>query len=196
MFSTLRLVLPILLALFIAFAGGSFSVHYSLQNFGGADAIQIGPWSAYPQAGDEDVYAQAKRGRSSDIILGRAEGLSFYLNTDSEGRALQGGCRYNLYGSVPEARFFTLFVTDSSHKVIKAAANLPDKLFSQDIMREENGNFTILLSPYPQEGNWLATPKTSYTVQLNLYDTPISSAAGLSPRAMPAIIKIKGKNCD
>lgn len=195
----LRLIMPILLAALIAFIGGGVSVHYALRHFNGFHKVQIGAWAAYPQeeSGEAEPYALAKYGRHTENSLGRAEGLSFYLNRDEEGNPLSGRCRYILRGQVPEAQFFTLYAIDKDRAPAAAAKNsgLPDKLFSQDIIRDESGAMTIILAAKAESGNWLAVPAAPYGLQLNLYDTPITAMSGLTKPSMPIVVKIKEGRC-
>ncbi|KAA6406249.1 DUF1214 domain-containing protein [Candidatus Tokpelaia sp.] len=192
-----RLFARLLIAALIAGIGGGLSVHYALRHFNGFHKVQIGLWTAWPQAETEeaDAYVQAKTLLRGDIALGRAEGLSFYLSRDDEGQALNGRCRYIIHGQVPEARFFTLYAIDKERVPIKAKQNWPDKLLSTDIIRDESGAITIILSPRVQDGNWLAVPRGPYALQLNLYDTPITAMIGLTKPSMPSVVKIKERHC-
>lgn len=193
----LRLFMPILIAALIAFIGGGASVHYALRHFNGFHKVQIGLWAAYPQdiSDEAEPYALAKAGRQAGIALGRAEGLSFYLSHDDEGNALNGRCRYIMHGQVPEARFFTLYATDKEHVPLRAGNGLPGRLFSQDIIRDETGAITIMLSPQAVDGNWLAVPAGVYGLQLNLYDTPVTAMIGLARPSMPSVVKVREGRC-
>jgi len=197
----LRPLLPILLFAFIALFGGSISVDYALRHYH-LNSAHIGAWRTQKSAvnGADDTadnpYARAKAGRGMIIALGRAEGMSLTLSRDEEGKPLNGYCRYILAGQVPEARFFTIFAADSQGRVLRRGHGLPDALFSQDIIRDESGDFRIALSAQAASGNWLATPESGrYTLRINLYDTPLISATALVKPVMPRLTKLKGNRC-
>jgi len=192
-----RLLTRLLIIALIAGLGGGFSVHYALRHFNGFHKVQIGLWTAWPQDETEeaDAYVQARSVLRGAIALGRAEGLSFYRDHDDEGKALSGRCRYLVYGQVPEARFFTLYAIDKERVPAKIPGQRPDKIFSQDIIRDETGAFSLIASPRMQEGNWLAVPHGSYALQLNLYDTPITAMIGLNKPVMPSVVKIRERHC-
>jgi len=195
-----RSLLPLLSAAALALFGGSLSADYALRHFGGFDTLRLGQWAAYGQTPPDrpaDAYSRAAAARSGAIQLGRAEGISFFLDKDDYGRPLSGRCRYMLAGEAPEARFFTLYPV-SAAKIPLAGAGFggrPAKLFSQDIIRMESGAFRIIISPQAEAGNWLAAPQGRFRLQLNLYDTPITAMTGLSRPAMPVLTRLKGGGC-
>jgi len=194
----LRTILLIVTVLFIAIAGGTWSAGYVLTAFDGFSKLQIGQWEAFPNAGTEsaDPYALANTGRRGDVALGQAEGLVFYLRGDDEGKPLSSQCRYRFKGSVPEARFFTLYTTDKNRETVKTTRRFPSELYSHDIIRDENARITILISSTVEPGNWLAVEDMQeYRLILTLYDTPIATATGLAKPVMPAVERIKEGYC-
>lgn len=192
-----RLFLLILPAVCLALLGGSFSADYALRHFAGFNGMEIGAWRAFPQNADgsADIYTRAAARRDKIIAYARAEGMGFHLAADSEGRALSGACRYQLEGQVPEARFFTLYPADKNGQWLQSGQGLPDRLFSQDILRMESGAFRIILSPRVEAGNWLAVPEGRYELQLNLYETPITAMTGFIKPQMPKLVRLKGDRC-
>jgi len=195
-----RFIPPLLIAAALALLLGGLSADYAVRHFGGFDTFRIGRWTAYDRAPPDrpaDIYSRARLRRSGAISLGRAEGISFYLDRDDQGLPLFGSCLYVLTGEVEQARFFTLYAVNAE-KIPQARAaigGLPDKLFSQDIIRDESGAFNIILSPQAQAGNWLSVPKGRYGLALNLYNTPIAAMTGLTSPIMPNLTRLKGGSC-
>ena len=82
-----RTVFLTLVTLAIAIGGGAASVWYTLRAQEGIGAVTIGNWTAYPSMGavDADPYSKARAAREGILALGRAEGLAFFSNRDSNG---------------------------------------------------------------------------------------------------------------
>lgn len=186
----LRVPILVALALAIAFAGGIASSIYALRLGEGFDVIAIGPWKAWPdlQTSRADPYAMAHRARSGNILLGEAEGLIFIASEDSAGRPLTGRCSYAITGQTPAARFWTLRMTDGTNSPLASDAALPHSFQSHGVLRAADGSFTIVASPEPVAGNWMALAhRGPIRFVLTLFDTPTAGNAGLISLEMPAI---------
>ncbi|HET7412326.1 MAG TPA: DUF1214 domain-containing protein [Pararhizobium sp.] len=189
----LRLPILVAIALAIAFSGGIASSLYALKKFQGFDTITIGPWLARPdlQTARADPYAKAYRARQGDVLLGEAEGLVFTAGTDGAGRPLSGTCRYTISGSTPAARFWTLRATDPDGRPLDGNPALPHAFESHDVLRDSTGAFTIVASPRPVAGNWLAMDHEGpVRFVLTLLDTPTAGNAGLIKLQMPSIRRL------
>ena len=176
--------------------GGGFSAEYFLRHFDNFNSFIIYPWKAYPLVGtsDADPYSCARTIQNGTLALGRAEGLVFEADTDSQGQPLMSSCSYKLYGTVPEARFFTLYAADSQTNVpLSSNRQLPDALKSFDLLYDDpNNSFTILVSPYAQPGNWLSISQKAKKIKLilSLYNTSIVTSAALQKYKMPRIERL------
>ena len=84
------------------------------------DAITLGPWQAWPNAGTEDVdpYSRARLARTGEIPLGSGEGLTLLAQTDDAGRALTARCDYRIVGQTPPARLWTLTLENAQGRVV------------------------------------------------------------------------------
>jgi hypothetical protein len=179
-----------LLAVAIAVGLGGGSVWYALQAQKGLGAINIGPWVAFPDIGtaDADPYLQARVARNGVLALGRAEGLSFVAEHDSEGRPLRRNCAYAIEGSFPTARFWTLYAADQSLALIDTGRLRRAALHSFAILRKADNSALITVSGRPTPGNWLPVAGTgSFNLVLTFYDTPIANSTGLSDVSLPRI---------
>jgi len=194
----LRTVLLTLLTLIVAIGGGAASVQYALDRFEGFGALEVGQWSAYPEAGtpDSDPYAKARGARNGTLALGAAEGLIFHAGRDAQGRELDRNCTYRITGATPPARFWTLYAADRSLRPLPGQPGMLSALHSREILRGENGSFSITVSPKAQPGNWLPVEGSGpFVLVMTFYDTPVASSSGLSDLVMPKAMRVEEASC-
>lgn len=180
------------LTLAIAIGGGGASVWYALKLQDGFGAVKIGEWTAYPEIGtpNADPYSKARVAREGVLALGRAEGLSFVAAQDSNGAGLQRGCSYTIDGTVPPARFWTLYATDEAMSVIDGPEHRALALQSYEMLRLPDNSVTISIGRRPAPGNWLAVDGSGKMFfVLTLYDTTIASSTGVADVKLPRITK-------
>jgi len=191
--------------IFIAsIGGGAWSVDVILRQFDGFGRLQIGQWQAFPHSGTQeaDIYARARAVKLETLALGRSEGLVFTLWHDEKGHRLRTSCRYQLEGMIPESSFFTLYAVDTGMYPQRAASGHPFGINSDNVLRSQNGDYSIIIASNAQGGNWLAINKNDstdiaeYGLVLTLYDTPIITATGMSDLDMPRLTRIDGEDCD
>jgi hypothetical protein len=181
------------LVLCIAVGGGALSVWYALQAQEGVGAVTIGGWTAFPDLGtpEADPYSKARVAREGVLALGRAEGLSFVAQRDSGGDALRQECEYRLEGTVPSARFWTLFPADASGAVVGSGKRRAAALHSNQLLRMADNSVSISVGVHPGPGNWLAVSGSgAMFLVLTLYDTPIASSTGVADVELPQIHKV------
>lgn len=192
----MRSFVNIITVLVIGFALGGLSASFMIQRAYGVGAINIGPWSAWPFVGGAEVdpYTDARATSDGTIPLGAAEGLSFEATEDSNGSGLRQECRYILSGQTSTARLWTLSAYDTKGELVYDSGELKSAFFSGDVFRFPNGSFVINLSNVPQSGNWLPLGLSgNFRLVLRLYDTPVTSSAGLVEPIMP---RIERRDCD
>jgi len=157
----------------------------------GPGLVKAGPWKAWPKAGTEqaDPYARAALARAGELPLELADGLAFIATTDDAGKALDGRCDMRLSGTVPQARFWTLTVTDARGRLIDNAADRSG-FTSTEVVWNRDGTIDIPLGPRARAGNWLPTGnRDRIEVTLRLYDTPVGLASRTSDApAMPRLV--------
>ena len=182
----------IALALCVAIGGGAASVWYALQSQEGVGAVTIGGWTAYPDIGtpESDPYSKARVAREGMLALGRAEGLAFLAQRDSNGDALRRECRYTIEGAVPTARFWTLYAADEGMTAIDSGTLRANALHSLGVLRRADNSLSISVSARPSPGNWLEVPGSGRMFfVLTLYDTPVASSTGVAGFELPQVIK-------
>ena len=103
---------------------------------------------------------------------------------------IDGRCDVLLSGTTPQARFWTLTLYDPEGRLVANSAQRQG-FTSQEIIRNADGSFDIMVGPRARPGNWLPTGGVEkYLLVLRLYDTPIGMAARSGSEApMPAISK-------
>lgn len=186
----MRLLIGALLSLVVAAAIGLGATWLTLTRGVAFGAVTLGAWTAYPRAGSADIdpYARAAVSRGGLLPLGLGDGVAFLARTDDAGRALDGRCDVKVAGTTPQARYFTLTLYRPDGALV--ANSLGRYGFtSQELVRQSDGSFEIVLAPRARPGNWLPTGGVErYILLLRLYDTPVGIATRAEREApMPAI---------
>ena len=188
----LKTALLIAFTLAIAIGGGGASVWYALEAREGIGAVTVGNWTAYPDDGtpESDPYSRARVAREGILALGRAEGLAFVAERDSNGDQLRRDCRYTIEGTVPPARFWTLHSAGEDMVAIASGTRRANALTSLQILHQPDGSLAISVSARPSPGNWLrVTGQGPMYLVLTLYDTPIASSTGVAGVELPQLLK-------
>jgi hypothetical protein len=188
----LRNVLLTALAVVIAIFGGAGSVWYALSAQQGVGALTVGPWTTYPELGTPhaDPYSKARVAREGVLALGRAEGLIFVAATDSTGVGLRRECSYTIEGTMPPARFWTLFAADGTMTPLARDDARPAATHSQEVLRRPGNVVAVTLSRHAAPGNWIATAGSgAMTVVLTLYDTPVAGGTGMAEIQLPQLVR-------
>ena len=186
----MRLLLGLLFSFTVAAVVGLGATWFALTEGTAFGAITVGAWTAWPKTGTAgvDPYARAAIARNGELPIGAGDGVAFFALADDKGRALDGRCDVVLSGTTPQARFWTLTIYDREGQLI--ASSLERKGFtSQEIARQSDGSFSIVVAPRARPGNWLPTGGADrYVLVMRLYDTPIGVATRASREApMPSI---------
>lgn len=157
----------------------------------GPGLVRSGAWTTGPKAGTEaaDPYTRAALARAGELPLELADGLAFTASADENGKRLDGRCDIRLSGSVPQARFWTLTITDSEGNLIDNAAQR-NGFTSTEVAWDSDGTLQIPIGPRARPGNWLPTGARDHVVlTLRLYDTPVGLASRTSDAPeMPRIV--------
>jgi hypothetical protein len=176
-----RLLLGTLFGLAVATIVGLGATYLALTRGAAFGALTIGSWVTWPKTGtiDADPYARATIARTGQLPIAVGDGVSFTVQTDDNGKILDGRCDVVLTGITPAARFWTLTLYNADGKL---AANSVNRygFTSQEIARRADGSFEIVVAPRANPGNWLPTGGVErYGLVLRLYDT----AVGVSTKA-------------
>lgn len=180
-----NLFLALLIALVVGLGGTWYALTYEM----GVETVVVGPWRAVIEVGtaEPNPYARAILARTGAIPMLATESISFRALTDSRGEPLRGACVYQLRGDLIDARWWTLTVTDDKGRrpVRHPASNTATSI---GVVRDQDGQFEITLSPTARPGNWLSTGGMArLALTLRLYDTPLYVSGGLADAALPSI---------
>ncbi len=117
-------------------------------------------------------------------------GNVFIAGRDSGGQPLTGNCTYAVSGLTPPARFWTLVALGKDAQTLKPATGIPGAINALNVLRAEDGRFSITVSALAATGNWLAIENEGpFRLRLTLIDTPVSSSSGISALEMPVITR-------
>jgi hypothetical protein len=185
-----RLIFGSLFALLVAAIVGLGLTYLALTRGAAFSPLTIGSWTAWPKTGtaDADPYARAEIARAGRLPTALGDGVAFSARADDAGKALDGRCDVVLSGVTPAARFWTLTLYNPTGDLVANSVSRYG-FTSQEIVRNADGSFEIVVAPRATPGNWLPTGGIErYLLVLRLYDT----AVGVSTKAgrevpMPAI---------
>ena len=177
----MRLLIGTLFGLAIAAIVGLGLTYLSLTRGTAFGGLSIDSWTAWPKSGttDADPYVRASIARSGRLPTAMGDGVSFTLQSDDEGKVLDGRCDVVISGVTPVARFWTMTLYNPNGALVANSTNRYG-FTSQEIVRRSDGTFEIVVSPRASAGNWLPTGGVErYELILRLYDT----AVGVSTKA-------------
>ncbi|MFY9600711.1 MAG: DUF1214 domain-containing protein [Pseudolabrys sp.] len=177
----MRLLIGTLFGLAIAAIVGLGLTYLSLTRGTAFGGLSIDSWTAWPKSGttDADPYVRASIARSGRLPTAMGDGVSFTLQSDDEGKVLDGRCDVVISGVTPVARFWTMTLYNPDGALVANSTNRFG-FTSQEIVRRSDGTFEIVVSPRASAGNWLPTGGVDrYELILRLYDT----AVGVSTKA-------------
>lgn len=185
------------LALSIALVVGTYATWYGIRGADTFGAVTISGWTAYPEAGTSvaDPYAKARLARDASLSLGAAEGVTFFASRDNDGGELRGNCSYEISGTSPSARVWTLYAVGNNQIPLKLNDPVwPSSLHSQAISYLPTGGFSIVAAAHARPDNWLAVVENAtFTLAFTLYDSPVATNKGLVETPFPSIRKV---GCD
>jgi hypothetical protein len=176
-----RLLFGTLFGLALAAIVGLGLTHYALTHDAAFGGLTIEGWTAWPKSGtkDADPYVRASIARSGRLPTALGDGVSFTVDSDDDGKTLDGRCEVVVSGITPTARFWTVTLYNPDGGLV---ANSTSRygFTSQEILRHSDGTFEIVVAPRANPGNWLPTGGVErYELVLRLYDT----AVGVSTKA-------------
>ncbi|UYN99684.1 MAG: DUF1214 domain-containing protein [Devosia sp.] len=187
----MRFVIRLLLAITVALAVGFGLSYYALTNGRLFGAVEIGPWTAWPDAGSPapNPYTRGHITRDAAFQLGRAEGLQFTATADNAGDPLDLDCTYMLTGHVPVSSFWTLMAVGPNW-VNLAGPDQDAALRSSAVLRENDGSFRIAVGTALRPGNWMELAgEGPFTLVLSLYDTTALSGFNSADMTLPDIVR-------
>lgn len=133
--------------------------------------VANGPWETGKSFGTLDASAltRAKVALSGLLALPAKEAMYFTAQNDSDGRALDGRCTYDVRGGQLDGRWWSVTLYEGEGWLVKNAANrwsIPASAVSPDAQ----GRWSFTVSPDAQSGSWLPTGSVeAFDLTLRLY---------------------------
>ena len=186
----MRFVLYLLMMIAVALGVGFGLSYYALTDGRLFGAVQVGPWTAWPDVGAAapNPYTRSLLSREARLQLGQAEGLRFVANVDSDDQVLTRACSYHVRGKTPLATAWTLVALDAAGRNV-AAPGTDLAMRSSGLARDNDGSIDIAVGTRLMTGNWLELAGSDpFTLVLTLYDTAAFSGFS-SDASMPAIVR-------
>lgn len=186
----MRFVLYLLMMIAVALSVGFGLSYYALTDGRLFGAVQVGPWTAWPDVGSDapNPYTRGLLAREATLQLGQAEGLRFSASVDGDEQPLTRDCSYRVKGNTPLATAWTLVALDAQGRNI-AAPDTQMAMRSSGLARLNDGSIEIGISTSLMPGNWLElTGSGPFSLVLTLYDTAVFSGFS-SDESMPTIIR-------
>jgi hypothetical protein len=186
----MRLLIGLLLSFLVAAGIGLGSTWYALTQNLAFGALSLGPWTAFPRSGTPsiDPYARAAIARNGELPVGLGDGIAFIAAVDEQRHPLDGNCDVGMRGTTPPARYFTVTLYTPTGGLV---ANPLDRygFTSQELLRDPDGAFNVVVSPRARPGNWLPSGSVDhYVLLLRFYDTSLRIATRAGREApMPTL---------
>ncbi len=171
---------------------GLWSAGQVLGSGGVPGATSHGPWIAWHKAGgaDADPYSLATFARRGDVPMAPGEGLALFATRDSDGSDLRTACRYELRGTFPPSRAWTLTAYRADGRLAASPSGRTGFTSAEALV--EDGSIVVVLSPEPAAGNWMPlVGDEPMVLALRFYDTALSAAgAAIDARRLPALRRL------
>ena len=133
--------------------------------------VSNGPWETGKSFGtlDASTLTRAKVALSGLLALPAKEAMYFTAQNDSDGRALDGRCTYDVRGGQLDGRWWSVTLYEGEGWLVKNAAkrwSIPASAVSPDAQ----GRWSFTVSPDAQSGSWLPTGSVeAFDLTLRLY---------------------------
>ena len=168
---------------------GVYSAQSMIDGYGGLFSKQNGPWTSWPTAGtrSSNPYVRAHYLTHDRLPISQFEINEMEAQVDSDGDQLDGNCTYEIRGTMPKARWWSLY-TFSKHTSDLARRPKRAGLASQQIFYQPDGSFRIRISNEPQTGNWLVPASDGdFVIVLRHYNPARSISSQYNVKNLPTI---------
>ena len=151
--------------------------------------VSSGPWETGKSFGtvDASTLTRAKVALSGLLALPAKEAMYFTATRDSNGRALDGRCTYDVRGGTLDGRWWSVTLYEGEGWLVKNAAkrwSIPASAVATDAQ----GRWSFTVSPDTQSGSWLPTGSVeAFDLTLRLYHPSADIIKSPETAQMPAI---------
>lgn len=151
--------------------------------------VANGAWETGKSFGtlDASTLTRAKVALSGLLALPAKEAMYFTAQNDSDGRALDGRCTYDVRGGQLDGRWWSVTLYEGEGWLVKNAAkrwSIPASAVSTDAQ----GRWSFTVSPDAQSGSWLPTGSVeAFDLTLRLYHPSVDIIKSPETAQLPII---------
>jgi hypothetical protein len=180
--------LKILSVLVVGTALGLFATWATVVRGTMGGNVSSGPWrtSLYTGSSEGGPYLRAHIAVHGLLALSREETMYYTAASDSEGKALDGHCTYQIEGRDPPTRWWSITAYGADDFLIQNAADRYS-VSMNSVARRAEGTFAITLSQRQAEGNWIPVTAGPFNVTIRLYNPQGTVVADPAQVQLPAI---------
>ncbi len=153
--------------------------------------IGNGPWKTDPAVvtPQTDAYRRAFLAVNGLFALNRSEAIYYTANTDSDGRALTGRCRYKVEGPAPDARWWSITAYGPDGYLITNSTGRYS-VTKQQLAPDTHGSIVVPVGGNSGGNNWIAVGTGRFSLSLRLYNPGPEFIADLADAALPALLRV------
>jgi len=178
----MKCMVKIVSSLLIALTLGVGSAIWAINHTPGENHDVInGAWRTNLTIGSSGagMYVRAAVAKTGLFALNKSESIYFVADSDDNGQPLHSRCDYRIKGKDLETRWWSLTVYGADHFLIPNEKNRYS-FNGQDVLRNPDGTYEIIMSASPQSGNWLPSGNQDqlhlalrlYNPQPAIYENP------------------------
>ena len=153
--------------------------------------VADGPWKTDLAIGSPqgDPYTRASVAIHGLFALNRSETVYYTATTDADGNALDGSCQYEITGSDPDARWWSITAYGPDDFLIPSPGN-HFSVAKTTVARGADANFNITVGGAPKSFNWIATGAGSFSLTLRLYNPGPTVQLDPGNAVLPRLAKV------
>lgn len=186
---SIKLLLNTIAFIVVGLAVGYFTVDLAVTRGFSPITQTTGPWTLWPQAAsiDADPYTRAHFASFGKLGLVQFEALEYRAERDSSGARLDQACTYVLSGASLDGRWWNIAAYDDNRRPLSNRANR-HSFNSENILRDMDGAYRIVLSSTPHPGNWLPLGSGgAFRLILTIVDPPAAYRGSEGSVPLPRI---------
>ena len=155
------------------------------------DRVSDGPWKTNLTAGSaqSNPYKRASVAIHGLFALNRSEAIYYSAATDSDGRVLDGHCRYEITGRDPDTRWWSITAYGADDYLIPNPAHRYS-VSQTMITRDASGAFAVQVGGAGGGNNWIPVGPRRFSLTLRLYNPGPSLLIDPAHAVLPALKRI------
>ena len=153
--------------------------------------VANGPWTTSLAIGSpqSDPYTRAAVALHGLLALKRDETIYFTATSDAAGNSLDGRCVYQITGSDPDTRWWSITAYGADDYLIANPAHRYS-VAKTSVARNPNGSFDIQVGGNANAANWIPTGSGPFSLTLRLYNPGPTATLDPQDMALPQLKKV------